>query len=139
MNSRPKVLTIGSFDLLHYGHVDFLKSCATLGNLIVGVNTDDFITKFKPSPTLSLAERQYAVEQLGYTTYPNDGAGKELIEHIKPDILVVGSDWARKDYYKQIDVTQDWLDEHKIIMAYVPYVQWRPISSSEIKRRVRNA
>lgn len=137
MQKPNKVLTIGSFDILHFGHIDFLRSCQRLGELTVGVNTDEFIQRFKPKPTLSYEERTYALEQVGFTTIKNDSAGKELIEEVKPEILAVGSDWARKDYFNQIDVTQDWLDEQNITMAYVPYVQKYPISSSEIKRRVR--
>jgi len=71
---------------------------------------------------------------LGYRTVKNESAGRELIELEKPDFLVIGSDWAVKDYYAQIDVTQDYLDENDITMVYVPYT--RGISSTELKRRV---
>lgn len=133
-----KVLTIGTFDILHWGHIDFLKRCAELGDLTVGVNSDTFVASFKSeSPIMSLKERTHAVKTIGYDTEFNGTAGKNLINRLRPDILAVGSDWARKDYLKQIDVTQDWLDEHNIILAYVPYVQLLPISSTEIKRRIR--
>lgn len=134
-----KVLTIGSFDILHFGHIDFLRKCQTLGDLTVGVNTDEFIKQFKPAPTLTLQERVYALEQAGFKTVVNSSAGRELIESLKPEVLVVGSDWARKDYYQQINVSQTWLDKRNIVMAYVPYIQKYHISSSEIKKRVRDA
>jgi len=134
-----RVLTIGTFDVLHWGHIDFLKECQKLGELTVGVNTDEFTAKFKDAPIMNLKERMYALKQLGFYVVKNDSAGRKLIEKKEPDILVVGSDWARKDYYKQIDVTQDWLDDHKIILAYVPYVQEMIISTTEIKRRIREA
>lgn len=139
MNLTPKVLTIGSFDILHWAHLDFLSICKSFGKLVVGVNSDEFMAKFKNKPIMGIEERRYALERAGYATTINDSAGKELIERLKPDILVVGSDWARKDYLSQIGVTQDWLDERKIIMIYVPYVQKMPISTTEIKRRVRES
>lgn len=131
------VLTIGTFDLLHYGHIDFLKRCERMGRLIVGVNSDRFVQAFKPKAVMDQDERMYAMQQRWYEVKLNDGPGKELIETVDPDILAVGSDWARKDYLKQIGVDQDWLDEHNITLAYVPYVQARPISTTEIKRRIK--
>lgn len=132
-----KVLTIGTFDILHWGHLAFLRQCARLGTeLIVGVNSDRFVARFKPPPVMTQDERVHALAQLGYTVRLNDGPGRELIGSILPDVLAAGSDWARKDYHAQIGVTQDWLDERKIILAYVPYVQDMPVSTSEIRRRV---
>jgi cytidyltransferase-like protein len=131
-----KVLTIGTFDLVHWGHVDFLKQCSRLGEVMVGVNSDAFVGSFKQRPVMNALERMYAISGLGYETVLNESSGRELIEELIPDILAVGSDWARKDYLKQIDVTQDWLDERNIMLAYIPYVQNMPISSTEVKRRV---
>lgn len=67
--------------------------------------------------------------------YTNDSAGRELIDLIKPDVLAIGSDWARKDYYAQIDVDQDYMDENRISMLYIPRVG--TLSSTELKSRVR--
>lgn len=137
MSQQNNVLTIGTWDIPHWGHIDFLNQCATLGAVTVGVNSDEFAGSFKEQPIMSEEERMYAITQLGYAAILNQSAGRELIETVAPDVLAVGTDWARKDYLKQIDVTQDWLDEHRIILAYIPYLQRFPISSSEIKRRVR--
>jgi cytidyltransferase-like protein len=132
------VLTIGTFDLMHFGHVDFLKACASLGeDLTVGVNTDRFAGSFKPEPVMDQDERTYAVEQLGYPAVLNDGPGHVLIDRLRPHVLAAGSDWARKDYLGQIFVTQDWLDGRGITVAYVPRTCWRPMSSTEVRRRVR--
>lgn len=132
-----RVLTIGTFDILHWGHLDFLDECLKLGKLTVGVNSDEFVATFKEPPIMSDEERMYAIARLGLDVVINTSNGKDLVDAIHPDILAVGSDWARKDYLSQIGVTQDWLDERHIILAYVPYVQVTPISTSEIKRRVR--
>jgi bifunctional ADP-heptose synthase (sugar kinase/adenylyltransferase) len=118
--------------------LDFLKVCEQLGdNLVVGVNSDKFTKSFKEAPIMNETERMYTLSRNGYYPILNTSAGKSLIEEVKPNILAVGSDWARKDYLKQIDVTQDWLDKRHIILCYIPYIQALPISSTEIKRRVR--
>jgi glycerol-3-phosphate cytidylyltransferase-like family protein len=119
--------------------MDFLAQCAKLGELTVGINTDLFVASFKPElPIMTTEERMHGIRSLGYTAVVNSSPGKELIEKQAPDILAIGSDWARKDYLKQIDVTQSWLDDRHIILAYIPYIQKFPISSTEIKRRIRN-
>jgi hypothetical protein len=53
---------------------------------------------------------------------------------VKPDYVLIGSDWARKDYYKQMGFTQDWLDARGIGLIYIPYT--KGISSTEIKKRI---
>ena len=53
---------------------------------------------------------------------------------VQPNYIIIGSDWARKDYYKQMGFTQDWLDERDIGLIYVPYTDG--ISTTEIKRRI---
>jgi glycerol-3-phosphate cytidylyltransferase len=59
---------------------------------------------------------------------------REAIEAVQPDLIVIGSDWARRDYYKQMGFTQDWLDERGIGLCYIPYTHG--ISSTEIKQRL---
>lgn len=137
-----KVLTIGTFDVLHFGHVGFLLTCRKLAGdsgLVVGVNTDRFAASFKRPPVMTQHERGHALAQLGFAVAFNDGPGSALISEIKPDLLAIGSDWARKDYLAQIGVTQDWVDEHQITLSYVPYVQQMAMSTSEIRRRVLEA
>lgn len=129
------VLTIGTFDLFHYGHLNLLQQCAELGDVTVGVNSDEFVEQYKgAAPVQSYDERCRMIDELGYYTKINASAGKELIERTSPDILAIGSDWATKDYLKQIDVTQEWLDEQGIMLLYIPYT--KGISSTELKRRI---
>jgi len=130
------VLTLGTFDILHSGHVAFLRRARALGTaLIVGVNTDGFAASFKRQPVMDEDERMHAVSQLGCIVLPNRSAGRELIGAVRPAVLAVGSDWARRDYYAQIGCDQDWLDDRGIILALVPYTAG--ISTSEIIRRIR--
>ena len=67
---------------------------------------------------------------------PNIGGAdsKPAILSVSPDIIAIGTDWARKDYYKQMQFTQDWLDEQNISLMYIPYT--KGISSTEIKTRI---
>lgn len=131
------VLTIGTFDLPHYGHANIIKHCYEFSDdVIVGLNTDEFVEQYKgEAPLMTYDERAKALRAFGEEFYiePNDGAGRELILDAQPDIIVVGSDWARKDYLKQIDMTQDELDELGIAICYVPYTPG--ISTTELKQR----
>lgn len=136
------VYTAGTFDLLHLGHINFLKQCKRIagidGKVIVALNPDEFVGTFKGNtPVMTYAERESILKEMPYVdkVIPNSGGAdaKVSIEQVMPDIIVIGSDWARKDYYKQMNFTQDWLDERNIMLCYVPYT--KGISTTEIKRR----
>jgi len=134
-----KIYTGGTFDLLHAGHVELLRKCKELGEVTVALNTDDFIENYKGKPpVMTYQEREAVLLACRYVdrVIPNHGGldSKPSILAVKPDLIVIGSDWAKKDYYKQMQFTTDWLDEHGIGLAYVPY-SWG-ISSTEIKRRI---
>jgi glycerol-3-phosphate cytidylyltransferase-like family protein len=64
-----------------------------------------------------------------------DGTVKDIVLCAGADLIVIGSDWARKDYLKQIGLTYDWLDEKNISLCYVPYT--KGISTSAIKQRLK--
>lgn len=135
--SAVKVLTIGSFAVPHIGHAAFLRASAAFGDLTVGVNSDAFIATYKGTePLFSHDERMTLIRSLGYRVLLNDGPGRELIAEEQPNILTIGTDWARKDYLRQIDTTQDELDDWGVTVAYIPI---RPIgiSSTEVMRRCR--
>lgn len=132
------VYTGGTFDCPHIGHANFLAQCAKLGAVTVALNTDDFIKQFKgKAPLFSYEERAKLLSKLPTVTriVPNFGGqdSRPVIELIRPDIIAVGTDWAKKDYYAQMSFTQDWLDERNILLVYLPYTEI--VSTSEIKRR----
>jgi glycerol-3-phosphate cytidylyltransferase len=138
-----RVFTAGTFDLPHSGHVNFLRECAKIGSVTVAINTDEFIAEYKGKlPVMSYSERSAVIAELRSVdlVIPNWGDAncaavvdeENQIESI--DILAIGSDWARKDYYKQMGFTQDWLDERGISLLYIPYTAG--ISSTEIKKRL---
>jgi glycerol-3-phosphate cytidylyltransferase len=132
--------TGGTFDVFHYGHVNFLKRCKMLcDTVVVSLNTDEFIKKFKGAyPIMSYEERERSLIECKYVdkVVPNLSGedSKPTIISVKPDIIAIGDDWAHKDYYKQMQFTDSWLDEQGIVLVYVPYT--KKISTSEIKRRI---
>lgn len=136
-----KVYTGGTFDLIHAGHIAFLKRCAELGSVTVSLNSDDFIAGYKGRPpVMSFQERKAVLEELRCVDSVIENIGNEdstiAIEWVKPDIIVIGSDWARRDYYAQMNFTQDWLDERNISLMYVPYT--KGISTTDLKKRIIN-
>lgn len=134
-----KVYTGGTFDLFHAGHVRFLERCRDFGKVTVALNTDEFVEAYKgKKPVMSYDERLDVLLACRYVAHviPNFNGtdSRTAIELANPDLIVVGSDWARRDYYAQMSFTQDWLDERKIGLCYIPYTQG--ISSTEIKARL---
>lgn len=135
-----KVYTGGTFDLVHYGHMEFLKRCADLGSVTVSLNTDEFIEEYKGKrPVLSFDERAGILFGCRWVddVVPNFAGAdsKPAIEFVSPDLIVVGSDWARRNYHAQMGFDQDWLDERGIGLCYIPYTQG--ISTTIIKERMR--
>jgi glycerol-3-phosphate cytidylyltransferase len=133
------VYTGGTFDLYHSGHANFLARCAELGEVVVSLNTDEFIEAYKgKAPVISYAEREAVLLSCRSVSavIPNFGGAdsKTAIEMASPDVIAIGSDWARRDYYSQMGFTQDWLDDRGISLIYIPYTAG--ISSTAIKARL---
>lgn len=134
-----KVYTGGTFDLFHAGHVNFLRECSKFGSVTVALNTDEFIEAYKGKPpVMSYQERAEVLLACRYVddVVPNfDGAdSKTAIDWVAPDVVIIGSDWAVRDYYAQMGFTQSWLDQRGISLCYIPYTQG--ISSTDIKARI---
>jgi glycerol-3-phosphate cytidylyltransferase len=134
------IYTGGTFDLFHAGHVEFLRRCAELGSVTVSLNEDEFIEKYKGKrPVISYQERKDVLLGCRWVdrVVPNLGGAdsRVAIDLCSPNLIVIGSDWARRDYYAQMQFDQDWLDERGIGLVYIPYTQG--ISSTAIKERLR--
>jgi len=134
-----KVYTGGTFDLFHAGHVKFLERCRQFGKVTVALNTDEFIATYKGKPpVMSYQERAEVLLACRFVhdVVPNfDGAdSRTAIEWVEPDLIVIGSDWAVRDYHKQMGFDQAWLDERGIGLCYLPYTQG--VSSTDIKARI---
>lgn len=133
------IYTGGTFDLFHAGHVAFLARCAQFGKVIVGLNTDEFIKSYKgKAPVCSYQERETVLLACQYVHAVVENTGgadsRPVIEQVMPDVIAIGSDWARRDYYAQMNFDQDFLDDNEIGLLYLPYTQG--ISSTQIKARL---
>lgn len=103
-----KVITYGTYDLLHYGHIRLLERAKALGNyLIVGVTAEDFDkVRGKINVKQSLMERVEAVRQTGLADKivieEYEGQKIDDIRRYDVDIFTVGSDWIGKfDYLRE--------------------------------------
>ncbi len=103
-----KVITYGTYDLLHHGHIKLLERAKALGDyLIVGVTSDDFDKgRGKINVQQSLAERISAVKATGIVdeiiVEEYEGQKIDDVKKYNVDIFTVGSDWIGKfDYLKQ--------------------------------------
>lgn len=140
------IITLGTFDMLHIGHIKLFQKCKELagcGKVAVGLNSDEFIQQYKGRPPImNYKERMDVILQLKLVdaVFKNtqvEGDAQQVILNAKPDLIVIGSDWGRKDYLKQIGSNWDWLDEHDIGICYVNYTPG--VSTTEIKRRINES
>ncbi len=127
-----KVLTYGTFDLLHYGHINLLKRAKELGDfLIVGLSTDEFNSLKKKQSFFAYQERKILLESIKYVDMvipeKNWKQKADDIEKYGIDIFVMGDDWTGKfDYLKELGVE----------VVYLPRTP--EISTSSIKARLKN-
>ncbi|MBR1675825.1 MAG: adenylyltransferase/cytidyltransferase family protein [Clostridia bacterium] len=100
-----KVITYGTFDLLHYGHIRLLERAKALGDyLIVGVTSDDYDkSRGKINNQQSLMERIAAIEETGLAdeiiVEEYEGQKIDDIKRLDIDIFTIGSDWKGKFDY----------------------------------------
>lgn len=96
------VFTNGCFDLLHKGHVRYLREARKLGDvLIVGLNSDSSVARIKSgrplTPENDRAEVLSALSMVDFITLFDEDTPHRLIQKIRPDVLVKGSDWKKED------------------------------------------
>ena len=96
------VFTNGCFDILHVGHVRYLREAKALGDvLVVGINSDDSVGMLKPgrpvNPADQRAEVLASLVMVDYVTVFDEETPYDLINLLKPDVLVKGGDWKKED------------------------------------------
>ncbi|NBC08882.1 MAG: D-glycero-beta-D-manno-heptose 1-phosphate adenylyltransferase [Bacteroidetes bacterium] len=131
------VFTNGCFDLLHYGHLCYLAQARTLGDhLVIGLNSANSVRRLKgpnrpindePTRRLQMASLQF-VDLV--VTFEQDTPGA-LIQHLVPDVLVKGGDYAI-DEIVGADIVQQNGGEVRVL----PYIQG--YSTTAIEQKIRN-
>lgn len=102
------VYTVGTFDLLHVGHLALLNYCKTLGDfLAVGVASDDVVSLYKPNvPIVPLNQRVEMLQALSCVDLVRPYHELEYVSGCKAlnvDIFVVGEDWGTKPHNLDVD------------------------------------
>ena len=102
------VYTVGTFDLLHVGHLALLEYCATLGNTVaVGVASDAVVQLYKPKvPAILLEQRIEMLQALRCVDIVlpyHELDYLSVCEEVKADIFVIGEDWGRKPHNKDVE------------------------------------
>lgn len=125
-----RVFNCGTYDLLHPGHLYVLRQARLMsdgGEVVIGLNSDEFVARFKGHPTVqTYLERDAVLSAIVYVdrVVPNTGDEdmRPVVEAVMPDILLVGADWASQDhsrYFHQTKLDQRWLDERGIKLRYM--------------------
>ena len=132
------VFTNGVFDLLHPGHVRYLREARALGELLlVGINSDDSVRRIKGSerpvnPEHERAEVLLALASVDAVVVFDEDNPHAVISAIQPDVLVKGSDWGPHDI-----VGRDVVEARGGRVVRIPLAPGH--STSELIRRARAA
>ena len=123
-----KVITYGTFDLLHYGHINLLRKAKSLGDyLIVGLSTDEFNNKEKNKECyFDYENRKSLLDAVRYVdlVIPEKNWEQKIsdIQKYNVDVFVIGDDWKGKF---------DYLKDFGVEVVYLP--RTKEISTSKIK------
>ena len=127
--SHKMVFTNGCFDLLHSGHVRYLQTAASFGDiLILGLNSDSSVKKLKGPhrPITNQDDRAYllsAIEAIDCIVIFEEETPKRLIQIVNPDVLVKGGDYLPEDV-----IGHDNVIENGGCVKIVPYVEGKSTS-----------
>ena len=124
------VLTYGTFDLLHKGHINLIKRAKSLGdNLIVGLSTDEFNREKHKKSYFTFSQRKELLSTIDDINLiiPENSWDQKIkdIQQYQIDILVMGSDWTGK-----FDYLKDYCD-----VIYLPRTEH--ISTTDIKEEIK--
>lgn len=132
---KKTVFTNGCFDILHYGHVKYLREAKSKGDiLIVGLNSDRSTQRLKGKnrPINTQKDRAFvlaSLESVDYVVVFDEETPYRLIRSIEPDVLVKGGDWPRQKI-----VGADVVLARGGRVLTIPYVKNR--STTDLIRRI---
>ena len=99
---RNTVWINGCFDVLHYGHFKLIEYAATLGQVMIGIDSDQRVKQLKGNdrPFHTQQQRMYNLRQIknvfDVTVFNTEEELSHIIKTLQPDILVIGSDYKNK-------------------------------------------
>ena len=130
------VYTVGTFDLLHVGHLALLNHCKSLGDiLVVGVASDAVVNMYKPNvPVVPLEQRVEMLEALSCVDIVRPYHQLEYVSGCKAvdvDIFVVGEDWGKKPHNLDVNNYLRKMGKEIVEFTYNPRT-----SSTKIKKIV---
>lgn len=123
-----RVITYGTFDLLHYGHINLLRRAKSLGDyLVVGLSTDEFNNKEKNKECyFDYENRKLLLDAVRYVdlVIPEENWEQKIsdIQKYNIDVFVIGDDWKGEF---------DYLKDSGVEVVYLP--RTKEISTSKIK------
>ena len=124
-------------DIIHPGHINILKTAASLGRVMVGLFSDEAIRTYKPEPYMNYEQRKIVLENLKGVDVVVMQETKDYepnLRRFKPDYMVHGTDWREGPLaqvrQKAFDVMAEWGGE----IVEPEYTQG--VSSSEFKKRL---
>ncbi len=131
------VYTVGTFDLLHVGHLALLEYCATLGDTVaVGVASDEVVKLYKPNiPIIPLEQRIEMLQALRCVNIVlpyHELDYLSICKEVKADIFVIGEDWGRKPHNEDVENYFHSQGKKVVQIKYHPRT-----SSTKIKQVVR--
>jgi glycerol-3-phosphate cytidylyltransferase len=130
------VYTVGTFDLLHVGHLALLQYCRSLGDVVaVGVASDEVVNSYKPNvPVIPLDERMEMLRALRCVDIVRPYHELEYVSgcrELNADIFVIGEDWGRKRHNIEVE---SYLESRGKKITQVLYNS--RTSSTQIKQNV---
>ena len=133
------VYTVGTFDLLHVGHLALLEYCATLGDSVaVGVASDEVVRLYKPNvPIIPLEQRiemLLALRCVDIVLPYHELDYLSVCEEVKADIFVIGEDWGKKPHNHDVEKYFDAQGKKVFQIQYHPRT-----SSTQIKKKCHRA
>jgi cytidyltransferase-like protein len=130
------VYTVGTFDLLHVGHLALLEYCTTLGDKVaVGVASDEVVKLYKPNiPVIPLEQRIEMLQALSCVDIVipyHELDYLSVCKKVKADIFVIGEDWGRKPHNQDVENYFNAVGKKVVQIKYSP-----KNSSTQIKKDV---
>ncbi len=131
------VFTNGCFDILHLGHIRYLKRAKKLGDiLVIGLNSDRSVRLIKGAARpinrqSARAEILSALYFVDYVTIFNERTPKEVINKVRPDVLIKGGDWKAEDI-----VGASFVKSYGGAVVSLPFI--KGYSTTSLIKKLRN-